>query len=183
MNLPNLISLARLVVVPLIVWLMVEDEWRLAFGLFCLAGISDAADGFIAKRFDMQSLLGRFLDPMADKALLVAIFVALGIQGHLPVSLVILVVSRDVLIVAAVLLLYALGLPYEPRPVIASKINTAAQITLAAIVMADLAFDWRWLTLLEQGLIVITALTTVVSGAAYLIDWGRRMNQAEQGPK
>ena len=74
MTLPNMISLARLLSVPFNVWLIMIDHWRLALIVFCLAGLSDAVDGFLAKKFDMQSRLGRYLDPIADKVLLVSIF-------------------------------------------------------------------------------------------------------------
>lgn len=180
MNLPNLISMTRLLMVPLIVWLIAIGQWKAAFVLFCAAGLSDALDGLIAKRFNAQTRLGRYLDPIADKSLLIAIFITLGVKGALPVWLVILVVSRDILIVGGVMLLYALDQLFEPRPLLASKFNTVAQIALAALVMADLGFaiprpDW-----LLTALTLLTAATVVISGAAYLIDWGRRMNAMER---
>jgi len=180
-NLPNVISLGRLLAVPLNVWLMLVGEWRLAFAVFCLAGASDAVDGFIAKRFNMQTRLGRYLDPIADKSLLVSIYVTLGVQGVLPVWLVILVVSRDLLIVGGALLLYALNLGHEPRPLMASKINTALQIALAAVVLAQLAFAWPFLVSSVGPLVAVVAFTTAVSGAAYLVSWGREMNRMEDG--
>jgi cardiolipin synthase len=182
-NLPNLISLARLLAVPLIVWLMVIGEWRFAFLTFCVAGVSDAVDGFLAKRFNAQSELGRYLDPLADKSLIVAIYVTLGIQGQLPAWLVILVVSRDLLIVGGSMLLYALNLRYTPNPLISSKINTASQIALAAVVLSVLAFDLAHVAVGVDVLVAVTALTTVVSGVDYLFDWGRRFNEGEQESK
>lgn len=180
MNLPNLISLARLLAVPLIVWLMVVGEWQIAFLTFCLAGVSDAVDGFIAKRFNAQSELGRYLDPLADKALIVAIYVTLGVQELLPAWLVILVVSRDLLIVGGSMLLYALNLRYAPNPLASSKINTASQIALAAVVLSALSFELSYVDVGVNILVAVTALTTVVSGADYLFDWGRRMNEEER---
>lgn len=181
MNVPNLISLARLLAVPLIVWLMVIGQWWFAFLAFCLAGISDAVDGFIAKRFNAQSQLGQYLDPVADKALIMAIYVTLGIQGELPAWLVILVVSRDLLIVGGTMLLYALDMHYEPRPLLTSKINTAAQIALAAVVLSALAFHLPFVAVGINVLITVAGITTVVSGIDYLIDWGRRMGADQPG--
>jgi len=181
-NLPNVISLGRLLAVPLIVWLIVVGNWLWAFAVFCLAGASDAVDGFIAKRFDAQTRLGRYLDPIADKSLLVAIYVALGVQDQLPAWLVILVVSRDLLIVGGALLLYALNHRHEPTPLLSSKVNTAAQIALAALVLAKLAFAWPLFDALLMPLIVAVALTTTLSGAAYLVAWGRQMNRMEEPP-
>ncbi|MDP7602480.1 MAG: CDP-alcohol phosphatidyltransferase family protein, partial [Alphaproteobacteria bacterium] len=126
MSPPNVISLGRLLSVPLTVWVILQGYFVVAFGIFVAAGVSDAVDGFLAKRFGMETELGRYLDPLADKALLVAVFITLGQMGYLPVWLVILVVSRDVLIIGGVLLTYIFFDGMRPRPVLISKINTAA---------------------------------------------------------
>ena len=180
MTLPNMISLARLLSVPFNVWLIMIDHWRMALFVFCLAGLSDAVDGFLAKKFGMQSRLGRYLDPIADKVLLVSIFLVLGSQGHLPLWLVILVVSRDILIGGGLLLLYLFDQPYEPKPFFSSKINTGVQIILAASVIAVFAFPLEESSSYVQILVVAAASTTVASGTEYLIDWWRRMNRLEQ---
>jgi CDP-diacylglycerol--glycerol-3-phosphate 3-phosphatidyltransferase len=101
LTIPNFITMARLLSVPLIVWLMIADRYVAAMLLFIIAGISDAADGFIAKRFGASSELGAYLDPVADKALLVSVFATLGFKGVLPAWVVVLVVSRDILSSAA----------------------------------------------------------------------------------
>ncbi len=181
MTLPNMISLARLFSVPFTVWLILTDQWRVALMVFCVAGLSDAVDGFLAKRFGMQSRLGQFLDPIADKALLVSIFIVLGAQGYLPLWLVILVVSRDILIVGGMFLMFAFDQPYEPMPFLLSKINTAMQIVLAALVIASRSFSLDVTTTHVLLLIVAVAFTTLASGTQYLIDWWRRMNRIEQG--
>src|SRR5690349_2831535 len=103
LNLPNLITMARILCVPLIVWTITAGHMLPAFLLFLLAGISDAVDGFLAKRFNMATELGAVLDPLADKALIVSIYVALGFTETLPRWIVILVVSRDILIVGGFL--------------------------------------------------------------------------------
>ena len=102
--------------VPVVVWAIISGEMLVAFVLFLAAGISDAVDGFLAKRFHMASELGAYLDPLADKALIVSIYVALGIAGALPISLVILVVSRDIMIVSGFMLSWLIGKPMPVRP-------------------------------------------------------------------
>ena len=111
MNIPNALTLARIILVPLIVWLIITHEMAAAFVLFLLAGLSDAADGYLAKRFGWHTELGAYLDPIADKALLVSIYVTLGFANHLPVWLVIAVVSRDILIIGAFILSWILSRP------------------------------------------------------------------------
>jgi cardiolipin synthase len=111
-----------------VVWAITLGEMRIAFALFLVAGISDAVDGFLAKRFHMKSELGAYLDPLADKALIVSIYVSLGIVGMVPIFLVILVVSRDIMIISAFMLAWLVGRPMPVRPLLVSKANTVAQI-------------------------------------------------------
>jgi cardiolipin synthase len=179
LNLPNLITMARLLSVPLAIWLMLSNEMLAAFWLFILAGVSDGIDGFIAKRFDMRTRLGALLDPIADKALLVSVYVTLGIAGHLPNWLVILTVFRDVLIVGGFLLLHALHQEVRWQPLVISKINTAAQIALAALALARLGLGFDDHGLLT-ALVYAVAATTIVSGAAYLVRWGRALAGLEE---
>src|SRR5688500_16125671 len=115
----------------------------LAFGLFLAAGISDAVDGFLAKRFNMTTELGAYLDPVADKAMIVSIYVSLGITGAIPRWLVILVVSRDIMIVGAVMLSWLMGKPVAIRPLMVSKLNTVAQIVFAGLLLASLGFNFQ----------------------------------------
>ena len=104
MTIPNLISILRLLLVPIVIWALLDGQVGWALGLFVLAGVSDGIDGFIARHFNQRSKLGAYLDPMADKLLLVSVFVVLGYMGELPLWLVIAAVSRDALIVSAVML-------------------------------------------------------------------------------
>ena len=99
MSIPNLITLGRVILVPIVFWLLLNGQLQAAFLAFVVAGISDAVDGFLAKRFGWETELGAYLDPIADKLLIVCIFIALGVTARLPSWLVIIVVSRDVLIV------------------------------------------------------------------------------------
>ncbi len=182
MNLPNFISLARLLGAPLIVWLLLTEAWVAAFVVFLAAGLSDAADGYLAKRLDMQSSVGAYLDPIADKTLLVSIYLTLSFKGHLALWLVILVVSRDLLIVGGALLVFMLNHPTWVRPSLPSKLNTLLQITLAALVIGGLAFELDWLAGPIGILGVAVGATTVVSGAGYLVAWIRRLADMEESP-
>ena len=175
MNLANLITVFRLLLVPAIIYLIGTEAFMAAFLVFLIAGISDGVDGLIAKRFDQATELGAYLDPLADKALLVSIFVSLGLLLELPFWLVILVVSRDCFIVAAVVLSWMLAKPVRMSPLFISKANTTGQIVLVAVVLGDLAFGLE-LYLLRDILIWAVALLTVASAANYLYDWGRHMN-------
>lgn len=180
MNLPNLISLARLVAVPLIVWLILREEWLAAFWLFVAAGVSDAVDGFIAKKFGSSTVLGSFLDPLADKALIVAIYVTLGYKGHLVVWLVIMVVFRDLLIIGGALVFQAITRTLEMAPLMISKVNTVAQIVLAAVILGTDGFAVD-VGVFRDLLIYLVAITTFASGAAYVVTWTRMASAIEEG--
>ncbi len=182
MSVPNLITIMRIMLVPLIVWLILSNQMLPAFILFLVAGVSDGVDGFIAKRFNQETELGAYLDPLADKALLVSIYVALGVLEYLPSWLVILVVSRDVLIIGAVMLSWIMGRPVEMAPVMTSKVNTTAQILLVVFVLADLAFDMQLNGLRDIGVWAV-AIFTVSSGAIYLMGWLKEMANIDEPPK
>ncbi len=175
MTIPNFITLGRVILVPVIFYLLVSNETKAAFFVFVLAGVSDGVDGFLAKRFDWTSELGAYLDPLADKLLLVSMFVALGVQGSLPVWLVIAVVSRDIQIVMGVILAWLLGQPVAIHPLLISKVNTTAQIVLAATVLADEGFGLGMADL-RNVLVWITGAFTLVSLAAYTNAWIRHMS-------
>ena len=180
MSIPNLITLGRIILVPIVVWAIMSEEMRLAFFLFLAAGISDAVDGFLAKRFHMASELGAYLDPLADKALIVSIYVALGIAGALPISLVILVVSRDIMIISGFMLAWLVGRPMPVRPLPVSKANTVAQILLATLVLAEQGFGFD--AMLASKIVVgLVAILTLLSIAFYLAEWLRHMNSFGAG--
>ncbi|MFD0986930.1 CDP-alcohol phosphatidyltransferase family protein [Methyloligella solikamskensis] len=180
-NIPNSLTLARIIAVPFVVWLIISNEMTLAFILFLLAGASDAADGFLAKRFGWNTELGAYLDPIADKALLVSIYVTLGFSGHLPVWLVIAVVSRDVLIVGAFMLSSMLGRPVAVQPILISKFNTFFQIVLAGVVLAELGVGFG-LGGVVQVLAWITGILTITSAGAYFWGWLVYMARYEPVP-
>ncbi len=180
MTIPNLITIARLVAVPLIILLIGQERWGLAFTLFVAAGLSDGVDGFIARRFNMRSELGAYLDALADKALLVSIYVTLSVTGVLPGWLAILVVSRDLMIISAILVSWLMGRPVAIKPMIVSKLNTGAQIAFAALVLGTRAFTLDVPTLYAAGMVLVAALT-IISAAAYLTRWMRHMASEPDG--
>ncbi len=176
-TLPNLITIARILMVPLAVWLIIDAQVELALLVFVVAGVSDAVDGWLAKRFDMKTDLGAHLDPLADKLLLIALFVTLAIMQKVPAWLTILVVSRDVLIVGGVVLAWVMERPMEMRPHPVSKANTAAQIVYVGFTLLFLSAGWNMLWLEWIGAPLVAALT-LASGALYLRDWLRHMAEA-----
>lgn len=179
LNLPNLISLARLLLVPLEIWLILAGGYGLAFWVLVAAGISDALDGFIAKRFDRRTRLGAVLDPVADKAMLISVYVTLGVAHQLWTWLVILVVFRDVLIVGGFLLIQMFAAAKHYDPLYISKLNTGAQIILVGFVLARLSVGGApgWADLV---LSLIVAATTIASGLSYLVRWARILARSEQ---
>ena len=165
---------------PVVVWAITSGEMGIAFLLFLAAGISDAIDGFLAKRFHMASELGAYLDPLADKALIVSIYISLGIAGALPISLIILVVSRDIMIISAFMLSWLVGKPMPVRPLPVSKVNTVAQILLATLVLAEQAFGFD-AGIVAKLVMALVAILTLLSIAFYLAEWVRHMNSFGAG--
>ncbi len=183
-NIPNTLTLGRILLVPLLVWLIIDQKMFAAFLLFMAAGLSDAADGYLAKRYGWHTELGAYLDPIADKALLVTIYVTLGLAGHLPVWLVLAVVSRDILIVGAVMLAWMMSRPVIVKPLLISKTNTLAQILLAGVVLAKLGLGLS-LDTLVWVLIWVTGTLTILSACVYFWQWLRHMASYEpvQAPR
>jgi cardiolipin synthase len=174
MTIPNIITIGRLIIVPIVIVMIMQQRWSTAFVLFVVAGISDGVDGFIARKFDMRSEFGAYIDPIADKALLVSIYVTLAIVGAIPGWLAIVIVSRDVMIVTAVLLSWVMSRPVEIKPLLVSKLNTAAQIAFAAFALSANAFGVD-LAGLEEVAMVLVATLTIASAGAYLVGWLRHM--------
>ena len=160
---------------PVVVWAIASGAMLTAFVLFLVAGVSDAVDGYLAKRFNMASELGAYLDPLADKTLIVSIYVTLGIAGSIPRWLVILVVSRDIMIIGAVMLSWLMGSPIKVKPLVVSKLNTAAQIVFACVLLGTLGFNVQAPNLIMVLMAAVAGLT-LVSITAYLVGWIRHMN-------
>lgn len=170
-DIPNLITSLRILLVLPFLWLLLQGHYGAALWLFTLAGISDALDGFLAKRYGWTSDLGGILDPIADKLLLVGAILALGWLGALPFWLVMLAILRDAVIVAGAISYHLLIEPIRPHPLLISKLNTLLQLGLVFVVIVHrglLALP-NWLL---SALFYLTAATTVWSGMAYVWRWG-----------
>lgn len=165
-NLANTVTIGRLVTVVPVVWLIATERLQVAFWLVLAAGFSDVIDGYIAKRFDSRTELGAYLDPLADKVLLNGIYLAMATIGWLPAWLAMLVIGRDVLIIVGVILIQRRNPVFRARPLLIGKVNTFAQILLAAAALAHAA---RFVDLAElvPSLIAMAALTTIGSGVGY----------------
>ncbi|MCI0736229.1 MAG: CDP-alcohol phosphatidyltransferase family protein [Beijerinckiaceae bacterium] len=174
-SLPNLISLGRLVLAPAIVALIATQRWKEACVVFIIAGVSDAVDGWIAKTFELRSELGAYLDPLADKALIVSIYIALAVVSVLPATITILVVARDVMILGAFMISLVMHKPIRVKPLMISKLNTAAQLSFAAMVLGAKAFDVPAGAWFDVSLYAVAALTLASTGA-YLRQWIKHMN-------
>ncbi len=172
-DIPNLITIGRIVLVVPVTWVLLDERYALALALFFIAGFSDALDGFLAKHYHWTSRLGALLDPLADKALLISCYAALTWNGLLPAWLLALVVLRDVVIVAgAVIYNYRIE-RLEAEPTLASKLNTFLQILLVLTVLFIQVTGYgnvQWITWLVYA---VTA-SILWSGLGYVITWGRR---------
>ncbi|MCG6859773.1 MAG: CDP-alcohol phosphatidyltransferase family protein [Chromatiaceae bacterium] len=172
-DLPNIISLLRLLAVMPVVYLLLEQEFGWALILFAAAGLSDGLDGFLAKQFGWQSHLGGILDPLADKILLVASFLVVGALSLIPVWLVAAVVFRDLLIVGGAVFYNYQVEEVEAAPILVSKLNTLLQILLIVSVIADAGLlplpDW-----VIQTLIWACLTTVIVSGSQYVWIWSHK---------
>jgi cardiolipin synthase len=175
-HIPNIISVLRILLVIPVAWALLEERYGLGLALFAVAGVSDALDGFLAKTFCWESRLGGFLDPLADKLLLVVGFLSLGWLGLIPWWLVGLVILRDVIIVTGATVYHFRVGRFEAAPTPVSKINTAMQILLVIIVVVDSGLYVMpvWLIPVMVG---VVSLTTVLSGVNYVYDWGHRARQ------
>lgn len=169
-NLPNLISFARICLVPAIVWVLLIDEFLLGFILFSIAGASDFIDGWLARFQKLQTVFGAYLDPVADKLLMTSAYLVLTFLGQIPLWLTILVVLRDVFIVMMIAIARLKHQQIKMSPLMISKLNTFLQIALVITVLANLAFNLG-ITLAINYLVWLAALTTIISSFAYLYLW------------
>jgi cardiolipin synthase (CMP-forming) len=172
-HLPNLICMLRIALVWPIAVALAAREYPMALGLFMVAGLSDGVDGYLAKRFNWTSELGKFLDPLADKLLLVTVFVESAWLGLVPWWLTAAVVARDVLIALGALAYRLLIGPLRGRPTISSKINTITQLLYPVALLVRAAVDFPPQEILD-ALAVVVFITTVFSGLNYMIVFTRR---------
>ncbi len=172
-DIPNLITVGRILLVVPTSWALVEQYYQLALGLFLVAGVSDGVDGLLAKHYNWTSRLGALLDPLADKALLVCSYAALTWTGLLPLWLFALVILRDLVIVGGAVVYHLRVARLEAEPTWISKLNTVLQILLVLLVILEQLSPWvqhAWI----EPLVYAVALTTVWSGIDYVVVWSRR---------
>ena len=174
MTLPNWLSLFRLAVVPLIVWALAERAFGVALALFLAAAVTDAVDGHLARRLDQRTVLGSYLDPLADKALVIASFVGLAWMQLVPIWLAVLVVGRDIALLSGAVLTKLFAERTLLQPFVISKANTMAQMMLVGIVLWDNATAVT-LDALVTVLVLVVAGLTAGSAVAYLVSWLRKM--------
>ncbi|NOR41270.1 MAG: CDP-alcohol phosphatidyltransferase family protein [Gammaproteobacteria bacterium] len=172
-DIPNIITVFRFLLVPPVVWLMLNQRFGAALIVFGIAGFSDALDGYLAKRYNWTSRLGSLLDPLADKLLLLSDFITLAWLHWIPLWLVSLVILRDLIIVAGAIVYHMRIEQLDAEPSLVSKLNTVTQILLVLAVMFTQAVQELpalWLDVLLYSVLV----TTVWSGLDYIWTWGRR---------
>ena len=167
MTIPNLLSILRVLLTPLLVICLLEDRLSEALLIFIVARITDGLDGLIARLYKQKTRLGAILDPLADKLLLTTTYVILAFQNLIPSWLAVIVLSRDVLIIIGVFVLFMQNLPFEIRPTLASKLTTCAQIFTAIVTMATaLATPHQ---VLKTVLFYFTAACTIISWGQYMV--------------
>ncbi len=173
LNLPNVISLFRVILVPVIIYSVLQRKYGTALGFFLIAGISDALDGFIARRFNMRTELGATLDPLADKILIIAAVLALGRLGLLPSWLVIVIICRDLVIAGGALTWHFKFGRVEMAPTFTSKVNTFVQLGMIFLVLGQ-ASGITAISSLQPFLYCLVLLTSLVSGVQYVLVWGMK---------
>ncbi len=169
MNVPNLLTLVRILLVPITVIFLMQGAFAKALTLLVVSGITDALDGFFARILNQQTVLGSYLDPIADKALLASCFVTLSIKGVIPGWFTVVVISRDFIILVGIAILSIMSIPYQIRPSFVGKLTTALQLLTLAISLVSRIFpgtiDYLYLLMLQW----VTVAFTIISGLNYMI--------------
>lgn len=173
-HIPNLITALRLLLVPPVAWTIQTEQYGAALALFVTAGLSDGLDGFLARRYGWRTRLGGFLDPLADKTLMITTFVMLAMKGGIPWWLAGLVVLRDVVIMGGALAYHFVTRRLHMHPTLISKFNTVLQLVLVVTVMVHSG----GLAPLPGGvvtlLVAVVTASTLLSGLVYVVLWGRQ---------
>ncbi|MGH8379023.1 MAG: CDP-alcohol phosphatidyltransferase family protein [Gammaproteobacteria bacterium] len=174
---PNAISITRMALVAPVAWSIVRREDEAAFTLIIIAGLSDALDGLLAKRFGWVTHAGAVLDPLADKTFLAGSFIAAVWAGLIPLWVAVIVIARDAIIVAGALVYHWQVGDFKPQPSVLSKVNTFLQLLLVLVVVAQ-----HYIEGVPSGvvlaLVIAVTITTLTSGVDYFIRWGRRLARA-----
>lgn len=172
-QIPNLLTLFRILACPVLVLLLSERHYDAALAVFVLAGITDGLDGFIAKRFNYVTSLGSLLDPIADKLLIACSYAMLAILGDIPFWLLVVVMFRDIVIIAGYLILVTMEREVPMNPTYSSKLNTFMQICLVVAILVQQS-ELMGVSPLIILLIFGVSLTTVISGIQYVWYWAIR---------
>jgi len=174
---PNQITLLRLIFIPFVIISVLDGHWRWALGLLIAAALSDALDGLLARTLHQQTLLGQYLDPLADKLLLSSLFLVLSFVRKIPWKFTVVVFSRDLCIVATAVVLYATVGFRDFRPSIFGKLNTACQIAAVFCVVLSQVVDASWLRLLIRFFLYATFTFATISGVHYVLLTGQRLRK------
>jgi cardiolipin synthase len=172
---PNQLTLMRLIFVPFIIMTVLDGHWTAALILFVLAGISDGLDGLVARMLQQKTLLGQYLDPIADKLLLSGLFLVLSMVRQIPWRYTVLVFSRDICIVATAAILYTVANFRDFRPSIFGKANTGAQIGALLFVLLNQVHGAQWIFWTRRSFLWLVFALTLLSGIHYIILTGQRM--------
>ncbi len=172
-SIPNLICVLRILLTVPVVWTLIDERYGWTLLLFLVAAVSDGLDGYLAKRFEWTTELGKILDPVADKLLLVSVFITLTVLGMVPFWLAAVAVARDLVIAGGAAVYRALFGPLEGRPTLPSKLNTVLQLVYVLMVIANAAS-----TLVPGSVVIVLGaamfVTTVVSGIDYVSIYTRK---------
>lgn len=162
MNLPNILTVFRILLVPIFVIFVIHNDFRMALLIFALAGITDGLDGLLARALRQRTTIGAYLDPVADKMLLISAYLSLTIKGMLPGWLSVVVVSRDVIILSGIAVIFFMGKALTIKPSVSSKLTTVFQIL--TVIAALYPFSLFYL----RFFVATTAVFTILSGLQYM---------------
>jgi cardiolipin synthase len=168
MNIPNLISLLRIILVPIVVILLIHGLFFKAMAVFIVAALSDALDGFLARFMHQQTELGAYLDPIADKALLASSFITLSVLHVIPGWLTVIVISRDFVILLGISVLSMMSISVEIRPSFVSKVTTFLQLITVLVALSFRCTSYGLSEIWPFVLDWVTAFFTIVSGLHYM---------------
>lgn len=178
MNIPNLLTLLRIILVPIIVILLIQGSFIKALLVFLVAGISDALDGFLARVLHQQTVLGAYLDPIADKALLASSFITLSVLHIIPGWLTVIVISRDFIILLGISVLSMMSIPVQIRPVFVSRVTTALQLVTVLMALTNRSLPGNFNELWLLAIYWVTAFFTIISGLNYMARGVALINRA-----
>ncbi len=182
MTIPNLITMIRIILTPVFVIYLINDDLVTGLIVLAICGISDGLDGFIARVFNQKSKLGTFLDPLADKLILVSAFITLSVRGFLPSWLTVVVISRDVMILLGIIIIYLNNIALNIRPAVSSKITTCFQFATLILVLLSKNEYFAPYQGYYHYIYYVTALFTIISFLQYLYQWLKIMGDKQEEP-